>query len=101
MRIEYELTPEDWSDFGEYCARTSPEFSRARRRNMVSGLLFIVIACIIIWVMMASLASVVVVAVFGLAGHFLWPGRLVSRARSQMTKRERPCLTGLHALEAT
>ena len=101
MKIEYDLTPEDWGDFGEYCARTSPEFRRARRRSMVSGVLSIMIACVILWIMAGSLGSVVVVAVFGFAGLFLWPDRLVSHARSHMRERERPCLSGRHVLEAT
>jgi len=43
---------------------------------------------------------VLCVAIFGLAGALLWPDRLVSHARSHMQRREQPCLTGRHVLEA-
>ena len=101
MRVEYELTPEDWADFGEYCARTAPEFRRASRRSIVSGVLAIVILCVLLWLTMRSLGLVVVAGAFGLAGLLLWPNQLVSRARSHMQRRELRCLTGRHILEAT
>lgn len=101
MKIEYELTPEDWADFGEYCARTAPEFRRARRNNITSGVITVVALSILLWLTTRSLTMVVSATVFGLAGALLWPNRLVSHARSHMQKRERPCLTGRHILETT
>lgn len=101
MKIEYNLTPRDWADFGEYCARTAPEFRRARRNSITSGVVTVVVLSILLWFTMGSLTMVIAAAVFGLAGAVFWPSRLVSRARSHMQERERQCLTGRHILEAT
>lgn len=101
MKIEYELTPEDWADFGEYCARTALEFRRARRNNITSGVITVIVLSILLWLTTRSLIMAVAAAAFGLAGALFWPNRLVSHARSHMQKRERPCLTGRHILETT
>src|SRR5689334_16536356 len=101
MRIEYQLTPEDWADFGEYCARTAPEFRRALRKNIASGVITAVVLAILLGLTTRSLTMVVAVAVCGVAGAVLWPNRLVSLARSRMQNRERSCLTGRHMLETT
>ena len=101
MKIEYELTPEDWADFGEYCARTAPEFRRAQRNNIMSGAITAVALSVFLWFTTRSHTIAVAAAVFGLAGALFWPNRLVSHARAHMQKRERPCLTGRHILETT
>jgi hypothetical protein len=101
MKIEYDLTPDDWADFGEYCARTAPEFHRARRNSIIVSLITVAVASIIIWLTTRSPTIVLCAAIFGLAGAILWPDRLVSHARSHMQNRERPCLTGRHVLEAS
>ena len=101
MKIEYELTSEDWADFGEYCARTAPEFRRARRNNITWGVITVVAFSVLLWLATRSLTMVVATSVCGLAGALFWPDRLVSHARSNMQKRERLCLAGRHVLETT
>ena len=101
MKIEYNLTPEDWADFGEYCVRTAPEALRARRNGITSAVVAVVVLSILLWLTIGSLTMVVTVAVFGLAGALFWPNHLVSHARSHMQERERPCLSGRHILETT
>ncbi len=100
MKIEYELTSADWADFGEYCARTAPEFRRARRNNILSGLITVVVLSTILWPTTASLVMVGFDAVGSVTGALLWPNRMVPHARSHMQKRERLCLSGRHILEA-
>src|SRR3954451_20098011 len=101
MRIEYDLTAEDWADFGEYCARTSPEFRRATYGGVVSGAVAIVITCGVLWLQTESLASLALGALAGVAWILYWPHHLISHARAHMRKRELRCLTGRHLLEAT
>ena len=101
MKIEYDLTPDDWADFGEYCARTAPEFRRARHNNIMSGVIMAVALSVLLWFTTRSLTIVVASTVFGIAGAFFWPNRLVSHARAHMQKRELSCLNGRHVLEIT
>jgi hypothetical protein len=101
MRIEYDLTAEDWADFGEYCARTAPEFRRAIHGGITSGVLTIVVVSGLLWLKTSSLGLVLVGAVTAVAWGLFWPRRLVSHVRAHMRKRQLQCLTGLHILEAT
>jgi hypothetical protein len=39
MRIEYEITPEDWVAFGEFCVRASPGYRRLVRLGAAVGVL--------------------------------------------------------------
>lgn len=101
MKIEYELTKDDWADFGEFCARTAPEFVRAARVGVTSGVVFILGASGLLslkshapWMLVAGGCAAVVWALF-------WPRRLVSHARVHMRERQRACLSGIHAMEAT
>lgn len=41
MRIEYALTAQDWAAFGDYHARTAPQFRRAKNRILAGGILLV------------------------------------------------------------
>lgn len=101
MRIEYELTPDDWAEFGEYCARTSPGFQRAKYVGVVVGLLLIVACSVLMWQRAEGIWWLVIGAFTAFAWGVFWPRHLVSHARAHMSRRQLPCLSGRHVMEPT
>lgn len=100
MRIEYELKPDDWGAFGEYCARTSRQFQSAIAR----GILVVAVSAVAVTAVAAVrsndlrwIAGGVVVAI---VWALYWPRKMISNARTYMTGREQPCLRGRHVLDA-
>lgn len=100
MRVEYELTPDDWAAFGEHCARTAPGFQKTTQVGLVIGMLLI-LGCSALLSLRAGtflwlFAGMVAALIWGL----YWPWYVVSHARSHMRVREQPCLRGGHLIEA-
>ncbi len=100
MRIEYDLTPEDWAAFGEHCARTAPGFRKTAHVGAVMGMALLLIATILVWQRTGSPFWLTVMLVATVAWGWYWPRTLVAHVRGHMSRHERPCLRGRHALEA-
>jgi YcxB-like protein len=103
MRIEYNLEPEDWADFGEYWARHSAVYRRVIRNNAIAGVLGLVlcVAAVGLWSKSPVSPIVAVCAIGGVVGWVLnGPRRIIANVRKTMAGRERPCLRGLHSLDA-
>lgn len=100
MRIEYEITPEDWSAFGEYHARTSLRM----RRFIYSGAAFGVMFVLAVTGLLSATAHSVSYLWFGVAYSIFWvwywPRRVVANVRAHMAAKSRPCMSGLHVIEA-
>lgn len=100
MQVEYELTPDDWAAFGEYHARHSPHFQRAKNRSILNGILLAAAIGAILWIY-ADLAVALTIAICAAAGAAWYPSRqLVAHARAHMAAKERACLRGRHFMEA-
>jgi hypothetical protein len=100
VRIEYDLSPEDWGAFGEYHARTSPQWKRATRLGVINGMVLVLIGAAVLWSDTRSMFW----PVFGVGAAafwaWYWPRQVVANARSSMTRKDRPCLRGRHVMEA-
>lgn len=101
MRIEYELTKDDWGAFGEFCARTAPEFLRAARVGVAVGVLSILAVSALLSLELHAVSFLVTGICAAVGWAVVWPRRLVSNARTHMRGRQRACLTGVHAMETT
>lgn len=100
-RIEYELTKDDWADFGEFCARTVPEFVRVARMGIATRVVMALAASGVLFAKLHSPWVLAVGACVAVAWAWSWPRHLVSHARRHMRERKRACLSGIHAMEAT
>ena len=100
MQIEYELTPDDWAAFGEYHARHSPHFQRAKNRSVLNGILLAVAIGVLLWIF-AGPAVAVVIALCAAAGSAWYaPRQLLAHTRAHMAAKDRACLRGRHFIEA-
>lgn len=100
MQIEYELMPDDWAAFGEYHARHSPHFQRAKNRSVLNGILLAVAIGVILSIY-ANPAAALIVAICAAAGSAWYaPRQLVAHVRAHMAGKERACLRGRHFMEA-
>jgi hypothetical protein len=100
VRIEYEQTPDDWAEFGEYCALNASQLRNAARNGVQNGtILFLMVFGAIAYFAKSWLAVVVGVA---LAAFWTWhwPRQLIRDARKSMAANDAPCLRGRHVLEA-
>ncbi len=105
MRIEYNLEPEDWADFGEYCMRQSAVYRRVVRNSWMGGVLALLLLCAAPALAAMKLPSASIAAVCGAAGAVVggvWgrPQRVIANVRKSMVERQPPCLRGLHIMEA-
>jgi hypothetical protein len=101
MRIEYQLTPDDWAAFGEHCGRNAPGFRRSAHVGRVVGIIVTLAAAAILWRQSASLGWLVAGMAAAVAWGWWWPRYLIAHAGSHMRTREQPCLRGRHLMEAT
>jgi hypothetical protein len=104
MRIEYNLEPEDWADFGEYCMRHSAVYRRAVRNNAIAGVLVLALCGAAVGLGSKSPVKPIVAVFAAIGGVVGWvqygPRRIIANVRKAMTGRERACLRGLHSLDA-
>lgn len=100
MQIEYELTPDDWGAFGEYNARNSPQFQRAKNRRGVLNVVLLALSIGVAASIFAKSPVPLIIAICAAIGAS-WnaSGRLITEVRTQMTSMERACLRGQHSLE--
>jgi hypothetical protein len=102
MKIEYEITPEDWGAFGEFHARKSPEYRRVSYFGVVVGVFVVFCGTAVAWSQIAkSPAFLAAGLALAVAWSFYWPRHLVAHARAHMTSADRPCLRGRHSMEAS
>lgn len=99
MKVEYELTRDDWADLGEHCARTAPEWQRARHVGVVIGMLLILASSAFLWSRSASPWWITAGLVAAAAWGWYWPHHLVKHARAHMSSRQQLCLHGRHIME--
>ena len=81
MRIEYELTEDDWVALGEHCGRTAPGFRQASRMGAISGVIAFLVVSILGYQRSASAVWLVVAAV--LAGGWVWSGKRSAASLTQ------------------
>jgi hypothetical protein len=101
MRIEYELVPEDWAAFAEYCAGHEPSYRNVARTGRALGAFLLAGLCVIpasahhdtLWLGIGVVAAA--------AWIWLWPRFLVKSARENAVSKERPCLRGRHTMESS
>ena len=98
MKIEYALAPEDWAAFGEYHARTAPQFRRVKNRSLAGGILFALGS----GAALSSIAGTPVWLLIGLASAvawaWYWPRQFVANVHAHMLRKDRPCLRGQHIM---
>ena len=100
VRIEYDITPEDWAAFGEYHARTSPQFRSATRSGVITGILVLLLAATTMSLAKHSIAWLVLGLCGAPAWVWYWPRQVVANTRSYMARKDLPCLRGRHVMEA-
>ncbi|HEU4889118.1 MAG TPA: YcxB family protein [Thermoanaerobaculia bacterium] len=100
MRIEYDITPEDWAAFGEYHARTSPQFRRATRVGVMNGMLILLLAGTAMSLAMHSIAWLALGLCGAAVWGWYWPRQVEANTRSYMAGKDLPCLRGRHVIEA-
>jgi hypothetical protein len=100
MRIEYELQPDDWAAFGEYCARTSPRMQKVRHAGVVNVALGLLLGTGAASIWSRSPFWIILGMGLAVAWGWYWPRQLVANCRKVMATRELPCLRGGHVLEA-
>lgn len=100
VKIEYDITPEDWGAFGEYHARRSPQFRRATRGGVMTGMLILLLAATAMSLAMHSIAWLALGFVAAAAWGWYWPRQVVINTRSYMARKDLPCLRGHHVIEA-
>src|SRR4051794_9255436 len=78
MRIEYQLTPEDWAAFGEHCARTAPGFQRSMYVGRVFGMAVILVAAVVPGSQSGSFIWFAAGIVAALVWAWLWPRYVIA-----------------------
>jgi hypothetical protein len=99
LKIEYELTADDWASLGEYGARTAPEWRKAKDVGVVVGMLLILASTTFLWSRSASAWWIAAGFAAAVAWGWYWPHHLVSHARAHMASRDQLCLRGSQVLE--
>ena len=99
MRVEYELMPEDWGAFAEYCAARSPRVQGSILSSRLLGSLVLAIAAFSL--LGGSVWQRAPFAVL-LAAAWWWatPRLMYRNVRRAALARERPCIRGRHTLES-
>lgn len=100
LRVEYEITPDDWAAFGEYHARTAPQMRRLVRRGVVQSMLSILIVTGLFSALQHSLAYLAAGAVVAVFWGWYWPRQVIANVRAQMARKNRPCGQGMHVMES-
>lgn len=100
MQIEYILTPDDWAAFGEYQARHSPSFQRAKTRTVLNGILLGVGIGIMLWIYATPVVALVVATCSVAGAAWYGPRQLIAHTRAHMAAKDRACLRGHHFIEA-
>ena len=100
MRIEYELTPEDWAAFGEYVATHASAMRKVVREGQQSGAIAMLLVFVALSWALKSWFPLVVGAVLAALWMWHWPRQVVRKARESVVARDLPCLQGRHVLEA-
>lgn len=100
LRIEYEITPEDWSAFGEYHVRTAPQMRRFVHNGVALGVMFVLAVTGLLSATTHSISFLVFGVVFAVFWVWYWPHRVVVSVRAHMAAKNRPCMRGLHVIEA-
>lgn len=102
MKIEYEITPEDWGAFGEFHARKSSEYRRAAYFGVMVGVFVVLCGTAAAWSQFGTWPAVLGGGLaLAVAWGFYWPRHLVAHARAHMTSTDRPCLRGRHSMQAS
>lgn len=99
-RIEYDITPDDWADFGEYHARTSAQCQRVVHMGVTVGILLILAIATAWSAVTHSLVWLYAGLALGAAWGFYWPRRVIANVRTSMARKDQPCLRGRHMMES-
>ena len=100
MRIEYELTPGDWAEFGEYVATHASAMRKVVREGQQSGTIAVLLVFGALSWALKSWFPLVVGAVLAALWLWHWPRQIVRKSRESMLARDLLCLKGRHVLEA-
>ena len=100
MRIEYNLDPEDWADFGEYHARHSATGRRVVRNGAIGGALLLLVLGAGLGLASKSPVEPIVAVCAAIGWVLYWPRQFIANVRKSMAGREKLCLRGLHFMDA-
>jgi len=99
MKVEYEITPEDWAAFGEYHARTSSHFRKFVHVGIAVGVVLLLAIGEILSLSTDSPVFVVVGLVAAIIWVLYWPRQVIANVRTHMARKDQPCLRGRHLME--